>query len=103
MRLTGTEEDQRHGLAERSFSAPSRYRRMHYSDEVLYCGRHLEDDSWIGGYLKSFNTDVEEGPDRELVLTQPRYRGPEADEAIDRHSQRQTPDVPLCFVCRDRD
>lgn len=37
-------------------------------NRAVYCGCSLSNGTWIGGYLLSFNTDVEEGDDRELVL-----------------------------------
>jgi len=38
-------------------------------NRAVYCGCTLSDGTWMGGYLFSFSTDVEEGQDRDLVLT----------------------------------
>jgi hypothetical protein len=56
------------------------YIDLHHPEQTLYCGCHLEDGSWIGGYLSSFNTDVEDKGDRDLILTRPVYRGPSSEE-----------------------
>ena len=46
-----------------------------HEDELVYCSCTLEDGTWVGGYLKSFSTEVEESADRELLLVAPiRFR-----------------------------
>ena len=35
---------------------------------IVYCGCALDDGSWLGGYLRSSSTSIEETPDRDLVL-----------------------------------
>lgn len=48
------------------------YKMFHgHEDELVYCSCTLEDGSWVGGYLKSFSTEVEETADRDLVITPP--------------------------------
>lgn len=61
------------------------YQLMHVpADHVVYCGCQLDDDSWIGGYLLSYNTDAKETGDRELVLRPPiTYRGTAAQDAAE--------------------
>lgn len=61
----------------------SAWYKVFHDVELIYCGCALEDGSWIGGYLKSFNTDVEESADRELVLSRPRYRAPGEGTVVD--------------------
>jgi len=58
------------------------YALMHKpGNEDVRCGCLLDDESWVYGRLLTFNTDVEESADRELVLTAPiLYRSKEADE-----------------------
>jgi len=54
----------------------------HWNDQI-YCSCTLEDGSWVGGYLASFSTEVEESADRELVLTGPiRYRAVGDDRTV---------------------
>jgi hypothetical protein len=72
------------------FLGPIRFRSTWYlmmhepRDVDIYCGCVLDDGSYIGGKLASFNTDVAETEDRELVLVQPmRFRAPDADEVQD--------------------
>ena len=38
-------------------------------DEEVYCGCQLDDGSWLGGYLYSASTSIDEIADRDLVLT----------------------------------
>lgn len=61
------------------------YRLMHVpADAVVYCGCQMEDASWLGGYLYSFNTDVKETGDRELILRPPiSYRAEGSDEVVE--------------------
>ena len=40
----------------------------------------MEDGSWIGGYVRSFSTEVEETADRELLLTRPTFRTKDASD-----------------------
>lgn len=53
-------------------------------DEVVWCSCILEDGSWVGGNVRWFNTDLEESPDRDLVLMRPiRFRNPGDSDAHD--------------------
>ncbi|MFC5834404.1 DUF6338 family protein [Nonomuraea insulae] len=48
-----------------------------YPDMRVHIGCFLDDDSYVAGWLMSFNWSVEESADRELVLTDPiTYRPP---------------------------
>jgi hypothetical protein len=60
------------------------YHFFHYDQKsFIYCGCHLEDGSWVGGFLKWYSTEVEETGDRELALTYPRYRAPGSKKIAD--------------------
>jgi hypothetical protein len=51
------------------------YRLLHPGGSEKFCGCFLDDESWVGGYVSSFSTDVDETGDRDLVLSAPiRYR-----------------------------
>jgi hypothetical protein len=43
--------------------------RKQYPQTKLYCGCYLDDKSWIGGHVFSFNEDVEDVENRDLILT----------------------------------
>jgi Family of unknown function (DUF6338) len=60
------------------------YKLFHgHEDEIVYCGCTLEDGTWVGGYLKSYSTEVQETADRELILVAPiRLRPAEMDTAV---------------------
>lgn len=50
------------------------------SGHSVYCGCWLEGGSWVGGYLSSYNTDVKETADRELILTNTlKYQDPSGE------------------------
>lgn len=73
------------------------YKAFHYfPGHAIYCGCELEDGSWVGGYLSSFNTDVEDNADRELMLTRARYRGPKGGKVV------QLPGVGFVIVSARR-
>jgi hypothetical protein len=59
------------------------YRLFHPGGSEKFCGCLLDDESWVGGYVTSFSTDVDETGDRDLVLSAPiRYRAKGADDAV---------------------
>jgi hypothetical protein len=45
-------------------------------DEYVYAGCALDDGTYISGSVLSFSAEADETADRELVLTEPRIRGP---------------------------
>jgi len=46
-----------------------------------YIGCHLQDNSYISGYLLRYSTEIDETPDRELVLSAPiKYRPANTDQ-----------------------
>jgi hypothetical protein len=60
-------------------SAWDKFLTAHGSD--VQCSIVLDDDTWLGGTVLWFNTDLDESPNRDLVLVKPvLYRGP--DETI---------------------
>jgi hypothetical protein len=64
-----------------------------YPDAYVYVGCVLQDDSYLAGYLKSYSTDVNETPDRDLILCAPiTYRSAGGDE------EREMEDVGLVTV-----
>lgn len=60
------------------------YTLFHPAGTEKYCGCFLDDGSWVGGFVVSFSTDVEETGDRDLVLSAPiSYRAEGQPEAED--------------------
>jgi|ERR1700733_13125000 len=52
-----------------------------FPDTYIYVGCVLQDDSYVAGYLKSYSSDVNETPDRDLILCAPiTYRPAGSDE-----------------------
>jgi hypothetical protein len=68
------------------------YRLFHPGGSEKYCGCFLDDGSWVGGFVASYSTDVEETGDRELVLSAPvRYRA-------EGQSDKTLPDVSAFVI-----
>jgi hypothetical protein len=55
-----------------------------YPDSTVYVGCELNDGSYLGGELFTYNSDEEETADRELALSAPiTYRAAETDEPVE--------------------
>jgi hypothetical protein len=75
----------------------------------VYVGCVLQDDSYVAGYLNSYSTDVNETPDRDLILCSPiTYRPTGSDEdsemedvALVTISASQLKFLTVTYVCAD--